>query len=170
MPLSSNPITVPSKNQVSQLSHEQVMVSPWTFHRQNTGYPQTYHRQETGRYGLAADSRSAHTRTWNGLRTGCSRGATALTRPLNQRNHAIPTTGLLRTSDGRATGYTRTSYGQETDGQRIRRRYLTFSPLISSHLRIGLPSGRPPIRFLLKTAQPRRVTSDSRALRGSSPW
>ena len=46
--------------------------------------------QTTDRYGLATDTRSAHTRTKHGLKTGCSLGTATLPRTINQRNHAIP--------------------------------------------------------------------------------
>ena len=46
--------------------------------------------QETVIYGLATDSRSAHTRTWNSLKPDSDHRATDLPRTINPRNHAIP--------------------------------------------------------------------------------
>ena len=63
--------------------------------------------QETDIYGLATDSRSAHTRAAHGLLTN------------GQRTKHGHTTDKIRTHNGLHTDLERTSHGQNTDGPRF---------------------------------------------------
>ena len=116
----------------------------------------------TGAPRQAADLPRAH----HGL-------VTDFTRTRLRACYGLLTDGL-RACYGLLTDGLRAIHGRVTDKRRTGKGYesVTSPSHPSSHhiFESGLPSGRPPIRFLLKTAQTRRVTSDSRALRGSSPW